>query len=336
MKRRKLGNSGLEVSPLALGGNVFGWTVDERASFKLLDAFVASGFNLIDTADVYSRWVTGNEGGESETIIGKWLKQSGDREKVIIATKVGMEMAPNKKGLSKSHIGRSVEDSLARLQTDYIDLYQSHADDLETPLAETLEAYAQLIKRGKVRAIGASNYSAERLSEALQVSKRLGFPRYECLQPLYNLYDRADYEEKLEPLCQKEGLGVITYFSLASGFLTGKYRSESDLSKSPRGERVKKYLNDRGFRILNALDQVAAVHDSTPARVALAWLMTRPSVTAPIASATSLAQLNDLIEATKLELDHSSIELLNQASAERAASDGQPPHTERRATTARS
>ena len=336
MKRRKLGNSGLEVSPLAFGGNVFGWTVDERTSFKLLDAFVASGFNLIDTADVYSRWVPGNQGGESETIIGKWLKQSGDREKVIIATKVGMEMAPNKKGLSKSYILSSVEGSLERLQTDYIDLYQSHLDDPETPLAETLEAYAQLIKHGKVRAIGASNYSAERLSEALQVSKQLGFPRYESLQPFYNLYDRAVYEEKLEPLCQKEGLGVISYFSLASGFLTGKYRSESDLSKSPRGERVKKCLNDRGFRILNSLDQVAAAHDSTPARVALAWLMTRPSVTAPIASATSLAQLNDLIEATKLELEHSSIELLNQASAEPATSDGEPAHAERKATTATS
>jgi aryl-alcohol dehydrogenase-like predicted oxidoreductase len=336
MKRRKLGNSGLEVSPLAFGGNVFGWTVDERTSFKLLDAFVASGLNLIDTADVYSTWVKGHQCGESETIIGKWLKQSGDREKVIIATKVGMEMAPNKKGLSKSHILRSVEDSLERLQTDYIDLYQSHMDDPETPLAETLEAYAQLITQGKARAIGASNYSAERLSEALQVSRKLGLPRYESLQPLYNLYDRAVYEDKLEPLCQKEGLVVIVYFSLASGFLTGKYRSESDLSKSPRGEQVKKYLNDRGFRILNSLDQVAEAHGSTPASVALAWLMARPSVTAPIASATSLAQLNDLIEATKLELDHSSIELLNQASAEPGATDGQTSPAEKRATTARS
>jgi aryl-alcohol dehydrogenase-like predicted oxidoreductase len=336
MKRRKLGNSGLEVSPLAFGGNVFGWTVDERTSFKLLDAFVASGLNLIDTADAYSTWVTGHQGGESETIIGKWLQQSGDREKVIIATKVGMEMTPNKKGLSKAHILRSVEDSLERLQTDYIDLYQSHLDDPETPLAETLEAYAQLNTQGKVRAIGASNYTAERLAEALQVSTRLGLPRYESLQPLYNLYDRAVYEEKLEPLCQREGLGVIVYFSLASGFLTGKYRSESDLSKSPRGERVKKYLNDRGFRILNALDQVAKAHGSTPASVALAWLMARPSVTASIASATSLVQMNDLIEATKLELDHSSIELLNQASAEPATTDGEPALAEKKATTASS
>ena len=315
MKRRKLGNSGLEVSPLAFGGNVFGWTVDESMSFKLLDAFVASGFNLIDTADVYSRWAPGNRGGESEAIIGKWLKRSGNRKRVIIATKVGMEMGPNKKGLSKRYILQAVEDSLKRLQTDYIDLYQSHIDDPETPLEETLESYAQLIKEGKVRAIGASNYGAERLSQALQTSRQLGYPIYQSLQPLYNLYDRAEYEASLEPLCQEEGLGVISYFSLASGFLTGKYRSESDLSKSARGRIVKKYLNDRGLRILNALDQVANQYNSTPARVSIAWLIARPSITAPIASATSLEQLNDLIEATRLELDQASIELLNQASA---------------------
>jgi aryl-alcohol dehydrogenase-like predicted oxidoreductase len=315
MKKRKLGNSGLEVSPLAFGGNVFGWTVDESMSFKLLDAFVASGFNLIDTADVYSRWAPGNRGGESEAIIGKWLKQSGNRKRVIIATKVGMEMGPNKKGLSKRYILQAVEDSLKRLQTDYIDLYQSHIDDPETPLEETLESYAQLIKEGKVRAIGASNYGAERLSQALRTSKQRGYPIYQSLQPLYNLYDRAEYEASLEPLCQEEGLGVISYFSLASGFLTGKYRSESDLSKSARGRIVKKYLNDCGLRILNALDQVASQYNSTPARVSIAWLIARPSITAPIASATSLEQLNDLIEATRLELDQTSIELLNQASA---------------------
>jgi aryl-alcohol dehydrogenase-like predicted oxidoreductase len=315
MKKRKLGNSGLEVTPLAFGGNVFGWTVDESTSFKLLDAFVASGFNLIDTADVYSKWVPGNKGGESETIMGKWLKRSGNREKVIIATKVGMEMGANKKGLSKSYILRAVEDSLQRLQTAYIDLYQSHADDPHTPLEETLEAYAQLIKQGKVKAIGASNYSAERLSQALKVSEQHGYPSYQSLQPLYNLYDRSEYETKLESLCQERGLGVISYFSLASGFLTGKYRSENDLSKSARAQFVKKYLNDRGFRILKALDQVAKQHNSTPASVSLAWLIARPSITAPIASATSLEQLNELIEATKLELDHSQIELLNQASA---------------------
>lgn len=314
MKRRNLGNSGLEVSPLAFGGNVFGWTVDETTSFRLLDAFVAAGFNFIDTADVYSKWVPGNKGGESETILGKWLKRNGNRQKIVIATKVGMEMAPDKKGLSQPYILRAVEDSLNRLQTDYLDLYQSHTDDPETPLEETLEAYAQLIKQGKVRAIGASNYSPERLRQALQIGEQQGYPCYQSLQPLYNLCDRADYEAGLESLCQEEGLGVISYFSLASGFLTGKYRAERDLAKSPRGQMVKKYLNDRGLRILEALDQVAKRYHSTPASVSLAWLIARPSITAPIASATSLEQLNDLIGATKLELDHSSIELLKQAS----------------------
>ena len=316
MKKRKLGNSGLEVAPLAFGGNVFGWTANEQTSFQLLDAFVAAGFNLIDTADIYSRFAPGNRGGESETIIGKWLKQGGRRDKVIIATKVGLEMGPDKKGLSKAYILGAAEDSLRRLQTDYIDLYQSHKDDPDIPLEETIEAYAQLMKEGKVRAIGASNYSAERLSEALAVSKAHGLPRYETLQPEYNLYDRAEYEEKLEAVCVENGLGVITYFSLANGFLTGKYRSAVDLSKSPRGERmVKKYLNERGFRILDALDEAAKGVNATPAQIALAWLIARPSVTAPIASATSLDQLNDLISATKLELDEAAIELLNRASA---------------------
>jgi aryl-alcohol dehydrogenase-like predicted oxidoreductase len=315
MKMRQLGHSGLEVSTLAFGGNVFGWTVDEATSFQLLDAFVAAGGNFIDTADIYSKWGPGNRGGESEAIIGNWLRRRGNRKDVIVATKVGMEMGPNQKGLSKSYILRAVEASLQRLQTDYIDLYQTHADDPQTPLEETLEAYAQLIQQGKVRAIGASNYSADRLSQALQVSEPHGYPRYQSLQPLYNLYDRADYETKLEPLCRQKGLGVIPYSSLASGFLTGKYRSEADLSKSARGQGVKGYLNDRGFRILQALDQVARQHHSTPTSVALAWLIARPGITAPIASATSLEQLNDLIAATKLELDRASIELLNQASA---------------------
>ena len=314
MKKRKLGNSGLEVSPLCFGCNVFGWTVDEPTAFTLLDALVSSGLNFIDTADVYSRWAAGNSGGESETVIGNWLKRSGGREKVIIATKVGMEMGPGRMGLSKAYILRSAEDSLRRLQTDYIDLYQSHTDDSETPLEETLEAYAELIRQGKVKAIGASNYGAQRLSQALRVSRQHGLPRYESLQPNYNLYDRAGYEAELEPLCLEQGLGVISYFSLAKGFLTGKYRSEGDLSKSVRGQGVKQYLNERGFRIMQALDQVAEQHNSTPARIALAWLIARPSITAPIASATSLGQLNDLVEAVKLELDQTSIELLNQAS----------------------
>jgi aryl-alcohol dehydrogenase-like predicted oxidoreductase len=315
MNNRRLGNSQLDVSPLCFGGNVFGWTADEATSFRLLDAFVDAGFNFIDTADVYSRWVPGHQGGESETILGKWFKGSGKRDKVVIATKAGFEMAPDKKGLSKAYLFRAVEDSLTRLQTDRIDLYQSHTDDKETPLEETLEAYGHLIQQGKVRAIGASNYSGERLAEALQVSKQRGYPSYQCLQPLYNLYDRANYESDLEPVCAANGLGVIPYFSLAAGFLTGKYRSEGDLSKSPRGVRVKNYLNDRGFRILDALDQVAKQHNSTPAQVALAWLMARPSITAPIASATSLDQLNELFEATRLKLDAASIAALHQASA---------------------
>ncbi len=316
MKRRSLGNSGLQVAPLALGGNVFGWTVDETSAFELLDAFVAAGFNLIDTADIYPRWVPGNQGGESEEIIGNWLKRQGKRAEVIIATKVGMEMGGDRKGLSKKYILQSADDSLKRLQTDYIDLYQSHTDDPETPLEETLEAYDQLIKQGKVRAIGASNYSAARLAEALSVSKRLGLARYESLQPLYNLYDRAVYEDELEPLCVTEGLGVINFYSLAAGFLTGKYRSEDDLSKSARGGTVKKYLTGRGFRILDALHQVAAEYNSTPGQIALAWLIARPSITAPIASATNMDQLNNLIEATKLELDQKAIAFLNEASTE--------------------
>jgi len=311
---RKLGNSGIAVAPLCLGTNVFGWTVDESTAFQLLDAAVASGLNFVDTADVYSTWVPGNHGGESETIIGNWLKRSGKRKSVIIATKVGLQMELGKKGLSKAYILSAAEESLRRLQTDYIDLYQSHEDDPQTPLQETLEAHAQLIEQGKVRAIGASNYSAERLAEALRVSQQQGLPRYQTLQPFYNLYDRAKYEGALESLCLKEDLGVIPYFSLARGFLSGKYRSEKDLSKSPRGGGVKDYLNDRGFRILAALDQIAKERNSTPARVALSWLMARPSITAPIASAPSLEQLKDLVEATKLELDPASIDLLSQAS----------------------
>jgi aryl-alcohol dehydrogenase-like predicted oxidoreductase len=315
MEKRKLGNTGIEVAPLALGCNVFGWTVDEAKGFNLLDAFVDAGFNLIDTADVYPKWVPGCQGGESEALIGKWLVRSGRRNDVIIATKVGMELAPDRKGLSKDYILRSAEESLRRLRTDRIDLYQSHKDDPDTPLDETLEAYQQLIREGKVRAIGASNYSAERLRQALEVSEMNGLPRYETLQPQYSLAERAGYESELEGLCREKNLGVITYFSLASGFLTGKYRSEADLGKSERGKSVKKYLNDRGFGILAALDGVAKRLNSTPARVAIAWLIARPGVTAPISSVTSLDQLNELVEAVKLKLDPAAIEKLNQASA---------------------
>jgi aryl-alcohol dehydrogenase-like predicted oxidoreductase len=315
MNKRKLGNSALEIAPLVFGGNVFGWTADETASFKLLDAFVGAGFNAIDTADMYSKWAPGNKGGESETIIGKWLKKSGKREKVIIATKVGQEMGPGKKGLSKSYILAAVEDSLHRLQTDYIDLYQSHIDDPDTPVEETLGTYATLIKQGKVRVIGASNFKADRLALALEISKKEGLPRYQSLQPNYSLCERAEYEAELEPLCQKEKLSVINYWPLASGFLTGKYRSEADVAKSPRGQSVKKYLNERGFRILRALDDVAGKYKSTPARVSLAWLLARPSITAPIVSSTNLDQLNDLIPSVELKLDRASIELLDHASA---------------------
>jgi aryl-alcohol dehydrogenase-like predicted oxidoreductase len=297
-----------------LGGNVFGWTIDQPTSFQILDAFVDAGLNFIDTADIYSTWVPGHTGGESETIIGNWLKHSGKRSKIVLATKVGMQMGSGKKGLKKDYILEEVEDSLRRLQTDHIDLYQSHEDDPSTPLEETLGACAQLIKEGKVRAIGASNYSAERLAESLRVSRQHGLPSYESLQPKYNLVERAGYESELEPLVLKEGIGVVPYYALASGFLTGKYRSEADLAKSPRGAGVKKYMDARGFGILAALDQVAAAHRSTPGKVALAWLMARPGITAPIASATSLVQLQDLVDSTTLELDPASIEVLNQAS----------------------
>jgi aryl-alcohol dehydrogenase-like predicted oxidoreductase len=273
MERRQLGRSGLSVAPLCFGGNVFGWTADEATSFVLLDRLVEAGVNFIDTADVYSTWVPGNRGGESETIIGNWLQARGGRERVVIATKVGSDMGEGRKGLSKAWIRRAVEDSLRRLRTDYIDLYQSHRDDPDIPVEETLEAYAGLIREGKVRAIGASNFTAARLEESLDASARLGLPRYESLQPEYNLYDRSGYEGELERLCREEGIGVITYFSLASGFLTGKYRVEADLAKSPRGQGIKKYLDARGQRILSALDAAAARHGATPAQVALAWLM---------------------------------------------------------------
>ena len=316
MQRRQLGKSDLQVSPLCLGGNVFGWTADEPTSFRVLDAFVAAGMNFVDTADAYSKWVPGNQGGESETILGRWMKQRENRNKVIIATKVGSDMGAQGKGLSRTHIMRAVDASLKRLQTHYIDLYQSHLDDTETALEETLGAYADLTAEGKVRAIGASNYTARRLAQALQISKQHAYPRYESLQPLYNLYDRTDYETALEPLCRAEGVSVISYSSLGSGFLSGKYRTDDDVAKSARGQGVKsRYYNDRGFRILRTLDKVAQQHRSTPSAVALAWLLARPGLTAPIVSATSVEQLNELLAAARLELDAASIEQLNQASA---------------------
>lgn len=315
MEKRELGESGIKVYPFCFGGNVFGWTADEKTSFELLDELVDTGFDFIDTADVYSSWVAGNKGGESETIIGNWLKRSGKRDKVVIATKVGKPMGQDKKGLSKAYITKAVEDSLKRLQTDCIDLYQSHDDDKETPLAETLDAFTGLIRQGKVRAIGASNYSGARLAEALQTSKTNGFARYETLQPEYNLYSREGYEKDLEPVCVKNNIGVITYYSLASGFLTGKYRSQADLSKSQRGGGIKKFMNERGMRILDALDKVAGEYNSTPAAIALAWLIKRPGVVAPIASATNIEQLKQITAAVTTGLSDDAIKLLDTASS---------------------
>jgi aryl-alcohol dehydrogenase-like predicted oxidoreductase len=314
---RPLGRCGLSVAPLAFGGNVFGWTADEATSFRLLDAFVDGGFNLIDTADMYSAWVPGHQGGESETVIGRWLKQSGGkRHRVLIATKVGKPMGDGSKGLSPAWIRRAVDDSLRRLQTDHIDLYQSHDDDPSVPFEDTLGTYAELMRAGKVRAIGASNHTAVRLREALDASARHGLPRYETLQPLYNLIDREPYEAELEPLVRERGLGVINFFGLARGFLTGKYRSEADLAKSPRGAGVKAaYFNERGFRILAALDEAAAALSATPAQVALAWQMARPGLTAPIASATSVAQLQELMGAAQLALPADTVRALDRASA---------------------
>ncbi|MDA8090964.1 MAG: aldo/keto reductase [Nitrospiraceae bacterium] len=315
MKKRRLGNTGLEIAPFVLGGNVFGWTVREETAFNLLDAFVGAGFNLIDTADVYSTWVAGHSGGESETIIGQWLKRRSNRRKVLIATKVGLPMGPGRQGLSKAYIQAEVEESLKRLQTDYIDLYQAHADDPGSTLDETLDAFETLIKQGKVRAIGASNYSSRRLVRALEISGYKGFTGYQTLQPRYNLYDREEYEREFEPLVKEKGLGVITYSSLASGFLSGKYRYCEDLAVRARGPMVSKYLNERGFRILKALDEAAQKMGAKPATIALAWLMARNSVTAPIASATSIEQLDELIKAASLELDRSVIAFLDEASA---------------------
>jgi aryl-alcohol dehydrogenase-like predicted oxidoreductase len=312
VNRRALGRSGLETAPLVFGCNVFGWTVDEPTAFTLLDAFVDHGFNCLDTADVYSKWAPGNQGGESETVIGRWLKKSGKRERVLIATKVGMEMPGGRKGLSRRYIVEAAEASLKRLQVERIDLYQSHAEDPATPVEETLEAYASLVRDGKVRAIGASNHSPAALGAALDAAAAKGLPRYETLQPLYNLYSRAEFEERLAPLCREREVAVIPYYGLASGFLTGKYRSEADLAQSPRGKGAKKYLNERGMRILAALDEVAKARRAKPGQVALAWLMGR--VTAPIASATTLAQLRELMAAAQLVLEDADVARLEEAS----------------------
>jgi aryl-alcohol dehydrogenase-like predicted oxidoreductase len=317
MNKRQLGRSGLAVSHICLGGNVFGWTADERTSFSILDAWVDAGFDFIDTADVYSRWAQGHTGGESETVIGKWLAKSGKRDRVVIATKVGFDMGEGKGGLSAKWINQAVEDSLRRLRVDRIDLYQAHKDDEATPLEETLEAFARLIEAGKVRAIGASNYGAARLAQALETSKRLGVPRYESLQPLYNLYDRAVFERDLQPLCVKEEVGVINFYALAAGFLSGKYRKAEDANKSARGANtVKKYLNDRGLRILAALDEASRRTGAPPARIAIAWVMAQAGITAPIASASNVEQVHEIVRAAELKLDADTLALLNHASEE--------------------
>ena len=315
--RRSLGNSGISVRPLCFGGNVFGWTIDEKRSFELLDAFVDAGFDFVDTADLYSRWAPGNEGGESERILGNWFAASGKRDRVVLATKVGLDMGGDRSGLSARWIRQGVEDSLKRLRTDRIDLYQSHKDDPDTPQDETLRAYEELIKAGKVRAIGASNFSAQRLRSALDLAEASGLPKYVSLQPEYNLYSRAGFEAELLPLCEAEGIGVIPFYGLASGFLSGKYRTPADASRSARGAGiVKQYLNPRGLAIVAAQDRVAARLGANNAQVAVAWLMSRPTITAPIVSATSVEQLGELIGATRLTLDADALALLEKASAD--------------------
>ena len=315
MDKRALGNSGLTVVPLTLGGNVFGWTVDKQKSFTILDAFVDRGFDFIDTADVYSRWIPGNHGGESETILGEWFQHSGSRDKIILATKVGMDLGDGKQGLKKKRILEAAEASLKRLQTDHIDLYQSHKDDESTPLDESLEAYQQLIQDGKVRAIGASNYKGARLTEALETASKLGLPHYTALQPDYNLYDREDFETDLAPVAEKYGIGVIPYFSLAAGFLTGKYKTKADAEGKARGGKVANYFNERGEKILKALADVEGQTGAKQASIALAWLLAQPTVTAPIASATSVDQLSSLFAAVDLKLTPAQLQTLTDASA---------------------
>ena len=319
MEKRRLGAGGPEVPVICLGGNVYGWTLAEADAFRQFDQALDLGLNFIDTADVYSRWAPGHQGGESETIIGNWFAKSSKRKKVILGTKVGMDMGEGRKGLKPAYIRQAVEASLRRLQTDYIDLYQAHQDDEETALEETLQTFDDLVKSGKVRYIGASNYSGKRLAEALETSRRNGLTSYVSLQPHYNLVEREQFETELLPVAEKYQLGVIPYFSLAGGFLSGKYRGKQDTEKAARGAMVQKYLNDWGFGVVAALEEIAEEKKSTPARVALAWLMAQPGVTAPIASATNDRQLQDLAEAAELTLDQASIEKLNEASARKAA-----------------
>jgi aryl-alcohol dehydrogenase-like predicted oxidoreductase len=311
MKMRALGRTGIQIAPLVLGGNVFGWTADEKTSFAVLDSFAEAGCNAIDTADVYSSWARGNKGGESETIIGKWMKVRGNRNRMVVITKVGSDMGGGRKGLGAAYIEKAVDASLQRLGIETIDLYLSHWPDAETPYAETLGAYEKLLQKGKVRAVGASNLDANQLREAITVARDMKLPRYAVLQPEYNLYDRSGFEGALQDLCVKDEIGVITYFGLAKGFLTGKYREKSDLAQSQRGEDVADYMNPRGMQILEALDRVAKRHNAKPAEVALAWVMTQPGVTAPIASATSVEQVRSLVRAASLDLQAADLALLS-------------------------
>ncbi|MDA9530243.1 aldo/keto reductase [Bradyrhizobium sp. CCBAU 25338] len=320
MRHRVLGRSDLKTAPLIFGGNVFGWTVDEAQSFLLLDAFIEAGFDMIDTADMYSSWVPGNLGGESETIIGKWMASRGNRAAVQISSKVGMAESAGRGGLSRARIVEGIEGSLRRLRTDRIDLYQSHIDDTLTPIDETLEAHEQLIRQGKVRYIGASNYSAERLKQSLDCSQRRRAPRYETLQPLYNLHDRSSFEGALEDLCIAQDIGVITYSSLASGFLSGKYRSLADVEKSARAKALKNYCTPRGERVLQALDSVAGDYRATAAQIALAWVLARPAVTAAIVSATSVRQLHELIGSVGIRLDAAAMAKLNASGIQEQSS----------------
>lgn len=315
MEKRKLGDSGLEVSPLCFGGNVFGWTIDKKQSFKILDAFVDAGFNFIDTADTYSWWVPGNKGTESETILGEWFAARKNRDSIILSTKVGSQNNEHPANISKQYILESVEQSLRRLKTDYIDLYQTHFDDKTTPVEETLSAYQQLIEEGKVRVIGTSNMSPERILESLKAAENNDLPKYQTLQPLYNLMEREDYEQNLRDIVEKHDMGVLNYSSLASGFLTGKYRSKDDLDKSERGGGVEKYLQEKGFKVLQALDKISRKHDNSQAAISLAWLLARPTITAPIVSATSLEQMEAIIKAPQIQLGKEDMELLNQVSS---------------------
>lgn len=314
MKKINIGDTNLEIAPFNLGGNVFGWTIDQQKSFEILDAFVEAGYNFIDTADMYSYWIDGGQGGQSETIIGKWIKARNNRDQIIIATKVGGQTGQHGIDSSRKHILQSVDKSLQRLQTDYIDLYYLHYDDQKTPVEETLRAFDELVKSGKVRHIAASNISAERLKESLEFSKNNNLVKYQALQPLYNLVERKYYEQNYAGIVKEHGLSVFPYFALAAGFLTGKYRSETDFKKSPRGQGAAKYMNEKGFNILNALDQIAKKHNTVPAAISLAWLAAQPNIGGPVASATSIDQLSEILSSTSILLDKSDLELLNKVS----------------------